>query len=430
MCSSDLSVYQWLARSVADRDVLDLFCGAGDGAVALLAAGARQVTTVAATAAFRRFVERVHVRPGLRLVDDGSDDDEARYDLVIAVADTAVPAATETDGGEELRPVSARDLSRLLRRGGRLVIAAGGYAGSLRTDSAAAEARFAELEETFLRLQRYAHLPPDGYQVRFSRREPARARAQEYRFVEIGPESTLPRGAIGEVWVGSTPRALLPSGPLRLHVGSGMEHLDGWLNVDLLPLPGVDLVLDGTRDLRFDGVEAIYAEHFLEHLPVMAAVDFLVQAHRALAPSGRLRLSTPNLDWVWQTHYRRGGTAAEQVGAALSINRAFYGWSHRVLWNRELLELVLGACGFRDLEWPDYGESRFPILRGLERHERYPDADHLSHVLIVEAARGDPVPERLAGLRKRLERELVVPIEGWGGIDLGAAMRTPRADDP
>src|SRR5436305_5607309 len=57
----------------------------------------------------------------------------------------------------------------------------------------------------------------------------------------------------------------------KLHVGAGRARLDGWVNVDLQPLPGVDVVADVTQGLRFTGVEALFAEHFLEHLPVAAA---------------------------------------------------------------------------------------------------------------------------------------------------------------
>ena len=54
--------------------------------------------------------------------------------------------------------------------------------------------------------------------------------------------------------------------PLRLNLGSGFRPRRGWVNVDLSD--GADLSLDLRERLPFgDGtVDAIYTEHFFEHL--------------------------------------------------------------------------------------------------------------------------------------------------------------------
>lgn len=198
----------------------------------------------------------------------------------------------------------------------------------------------------------------------------------------------------------------------RLHVGSGRARLEGWVNIDNQMLPGVDVVADVTGGLEFQDVEAVFAEHFLEHLPVDAALAFLREAHRVLAPGGWLRLSTPNLDWVWSTHYRLEADADTKRLAAICLNRAFHGWEHQFLWNRELLGEALAACGFTALRWCRWGESELPVFRGIERHETYQDAPDLPHVLIAEAQKGDPRPERLGALRALLEREFLMHLKG------------------
>ncbi|MCP4656835.1 MAG: hypothetical protein GY856_15605, partial [bacterium] len=43
-------------------------------------------------------------------------------------------------------------------------------------------------------------------------------------------------------------------GPIRLHVGSGMERLEGWVNIDIQRLPEVDYALDVTRGFPFANV--------------------------------------------------------------------------------------------------------------------------------------------------------------------------------
>jgi predicted SAM-dependent methyltransferase len=191
--------------------------------------------------------------------------------------------------------------------------------------------------------------------------------------------------------------------PLLLHIGSGNVRLPGWTNVDVQPLPGVDVIADVTRGLDFSGAEAVFSEHFLEHLAIDDALAFLLEVHRVLALGGWLRLSTPNLDWVWLTHYRLEGEGEEKRGAALAINRAFRGWRHQFLWNREMLAEALAACGFAEIRWPRRGESELPLFRGLEVHDTYGDTESLPHVLLAEARKAEPQPERLRVLREAVQ---------------------------
>lgn len=196
-----------------------------------------------------------------------------------------------------------------------------------------------------------------------------------------------------------------PDGPLRLHVGSGTERLDGWVNVDLQPLTEVDVCADVTESFPYRDAHRIFAEHFLEHLSLDDAIEFLVRCHEALSVVGRIRLSTPNLDWVWATQYGAAAGEADRRAQALALNRCFYAWGHRFLWNRELLAEALEAAGFVDLTWCRYGDSDDPEFQGLERHQTWQDAEDLPHVLIVEATRGEAQPEQLRELRDRVQEQ-------------------------
>jgi SAM-dependent methyltransferase len=195
--------------------------------------------------------------------------------------------------------------------------------------------------------------------------------------------------------------------PPRLHVGCGRVRLEGWLNLDIQQLPGVDLVVDVNQGLHWRDVEAVYAEHFLEHLDLDRAITFLGDVHRCLAPGGVVRLSTPNLDWVWETHYSNASDPELRRLQALRLNRAFHGWRHRFLWNRLLLGDALEACGFRDLAWCRYGESGRSVFRGLEHHDTYEDRPDLPHVLIVEAEKGPADPGAIAEFEALLQREFL-----------------------
>jgi predicted SAM-dependent methyltransferase len=186
----------------------------------------------------------------------------------------------------------------------------------------------------------------------------------------------------------------------RLHIGCGPQRMEGWVNIDNQPYPGVDAVVDVTLGLPFEDVELVFAEHFIEHLSLDDARNFLRECRRVLAADGILRLSTPNLDWVWATHYHRGEWSSDEhaMSECFSVNRAFRGWGHQFLYNRPTLEALLQNVGFATMTWLKYGESEHDALRGIERHETWQDAPDLPHVLVVEASgigERAPLPEGL-----------------------------------
>jgi predicted SAM-dependent methyltransferase len=164
--------------------------------------------------------------------------------------------------------------------------------------------------------------------------------------------------------------------------------MEGWVNVDNQPYPGVDVVLDVTLGLPFENVEVVFAEHFIEHLSLDDARNFLRESRRVLAEDGILRLSTPNLDWVWSTHYHPGQweSGEHAISECFALNRAFRGWGHQFLFNKATLEATLHDTGFAAVTWCRYGESEHEGLRGIERHETWQDEPQLPHVLVAEAS--------------------------------------------
>jgi predicted SAM-dependent methyltransferase len=174
----------------------------------------------------------------------------------------------------------------------------------------------------------------------------------------------------------------------RLHVGCGSVTLKGWINVDKQSYPGIDYVVDVTKGLPFENLDYVFAEHFIEHLSYDQGASFLRESRRALAADGVLRLSTPNLDWVWMTQYHLGrwGESSEAVRDCFWLNKAFRGWGHQFLYNLPALIECLHDAGFARVESCAYGQSRHEALSGLEHHEKYPDTPELPHILIVEAS--------------------------------------------
>lgn len=173
-----------------------------------------------------------------------------------------------------------------------------------------------------------------------------------------------------------------------LHIGCGDSALPGWTNIDVAPYPAVDAVHDVTKELPYRDCRFVFAEHFIEHLALDDGVAFLRRCRSALDADGVLRLTTPNLDWVWVTQYHFGDWSADQqaIDDCLRLNRSFYGWGHQFLYNWQTLQLVLRHSGFADVLRCERHDSSHPELRGLERHEIYFDEPKLPHVLVAEAS--------------------------------------------
>lgn len=174
----------------------------------------------------------------------------------------------------------------------------------------------------------------------------------------------------------------------KLHVGCGRVALPGWINIDNQRSPAVDYVVDVRRGLPFADLDFVYAEHFIEHLDFDDAARFLQECRRVLKPEGVLRLTTPSLDWVVMTQYHPSEWASddEAVRDSFWINKAFRGFGHRFLYNWPSLAASLHHAGFGVVEPLRYGESRHEALRGIERHEPYPDTPELPHLIVVEAS--------------------------------------------
>lgn len=182
-----------------------------------------------------------------------------------------------------------------------------------------------------------------------------------------------------------------PDGIKRVHVGCGPKNtFPDWWNVDIRGFKGIDEVMDVTRPWPWkDRLDYVYGEHFLEHLTFRQALDFLVEAGNALRIGGRIRLSTPSLEWVVLSHFtfdERG--SRERLSQTWAINRAFRGWGHQFLYSKSMLERLLEAVGFEETAFFEYGQSNDPALVSLERHKGESRRDAYKSVWIIEGTRG------------------------------------------
>lgn len=82
--------------------------------------------------------------------------------------------------------------------------------------------------------------------------------------------------------------------PRKLHLGCGSNSKEGWINLDIANIPGVDVVHNVENlplpfpDNSFDEVLCQFILEHVEWVPVVRDI------HRTLAPGGKLHISVPH----------------------------------------------------------------------------------------------------------------------------------------
>ncbi len=85
--------------------------------------------------------------------------------------------------------------------------------------------------------------------------------------------------------------------PIKLHLGCGKDILPGWINLDSVALPGVDVVADldncATTPLPFanDSINEFYASHLLEH--IKNPLSLMQELYRIAAPGASAKFQVP-----------------------------------------------------------------------------------------------------------------------------------------
>ena len=184
-------------------------------------------------------------------------------------------------------------------------------------------------------------------------------------------------------------RAFRTGPPLRLHLGSGGNNLDGWVNVDLVGARA-DVAWDLRHPLPFAdaSADAVFLEHVLEHMTVAEGMAVLRHAQRVLAPGGVLRVGVPDAG-LYARSYAGGDGAIDELRPdrptrMLALGEVFQEHGHVSAWDGETLALVVRAVGFEGAEVMPGGTSRI---------EPAPDSPaRIAESVYVEAVAPGPGP--------------------------------------
>ena len=176
-----------------------------------------------------------------------------------------------------------------------------------------------------------------------------------------------------------------PPGRRGINLGCGGMTFANWLNIDFERPHHVDILWDLTKGLPFlpDGqFDAIYSEHFLEHVTRKAAMTLLQDCFRALKPGGHIRFALPDLDELLRAyaagdkHPDVNEAFREEFGTVFHtrgelFNIAMRAWGHTYMYNREDINLLFDRVGFIDIKSVELNQSLVPLLQNRESRPAY-----------------------------------------------------------
>lgn len=104
---------------------------------------------------------------------------------------------------------------------------------------------------------------------------------------------------------------------MKLYLGAGMDRKEGFTHVDILDLPGIDVVCNLANfpwPFADESADEVLAIDIIEHMPTHTRdnentyIKFIEEAHRILVPGGTLYIQTPGSKakfmWTDLSHVR------------------------------------------------------------------------------------------------------------------------------
>lgn len=160
---------------------------------------------------------------------------------------------------------------------------------------------------------------------------------------------------------------------VRLHLACGPNIVKGWHNIDILK--GKDIINhDLTKPLTYkdETIDAIFHEHFIEHLTKLQAEAFLKECYRVLKPGKAMRVGWPDLNKLLKAYFLRNKKYRDYVLPHVEDHRygqnwdeifsdCLFSWEHRYAYTAKHLKQVILSAGFREAVIMQHGQSTHDI---------------------------------------------------------------------
>lgn len=164
------------------------------------------------------------------------------------------------------------------------------------------------------------------------------------------------------------------SQPLRLHLGCGEQHFDGYVNIDYPPSKHNVMqikadIYANIAELDFPpgSVDEVRLHHVFEHFNRVTAIAMLIKWHNWLKTGGKLHIETPDLmgsaktllsDVPWRV---KTGVVRHLAGDQAAS------WAYHIdHWFPERFEHTLKRLGFTSIQTRSWDWNREPYLSNVE----------------------------------------------------------------
>jgi predicted SAM-dependent methyltransferase len=144
---------------------------------------------------------------------------------------------------------------------------------------------------------------------------------------------------------------------MKLHLGCGNKHIDGYVNIDIRYLPGVDEVnnVGRLRNYKSNSISVIYASHVLEHFSRWDYMEVLKRWFELLEPNGILRLGVPDFESI--VNYYNKTKDLRSISGMLYGGQDYDENNHYWVWDFNTISKELKSIGFSDVKRYDWKET-------------------------------------------------------------------------
>ena len=146
---------------------------------------------------------------------------------------------------------------------------------------------------------------------------------------------------------------------MKLHLGCGEIHLDGFVNIDIRYMPGVDKVEDirFLRSFKHETIDLIYACAVLEHLGRWEYVHAMKRWYDLLKVGGVLRVSVPGWEEI-VAYYNKHHDLRILMGMLFGgQDEPFKTNEHHHIWDFKVMDEDLRSVGFKNVYRYDWRET-------------------------------------------------------------------------
>lgn len=179
----------------------------------------------------------------------------------------------------------------------------------------------------------------------------------------------------------------------KLHLGCGTKRLPGYVNVDILPGPAVDVIGDLRKlDYPDASVDMIYSCAAIEHFGRREWVDLLREWARVLKPGALLRVSTMDFE-ACVARYLEKRNMTELLGLLIGGQKDDYDW-HGMIFDFDTIREGLHQAGFENVRRYDWRKTDIGEM-GIDDYSQaylpHMDKEHGRLMMLnVEADRSRP----------------------------------------